>query len=464
MSLGLRFRRYVRLAPGLRLNFSGSGMSLTAGPRGASVNFGSRGTYLNAGIPGTGLYSRTRLDSPSSHVAASVSEGPQKVLVNVEITLDDEGKLKLDYNRAPAPEYLITKAKREHGDEIREVIEGVCEKVNGQAKALASIHTQTPPPTARVVYKRRDFDESSPKAPLPKSHGVLGWVFKGVAAKIDAANQSAQEKYKSDLAAWSHRKSAFEAEEAERQEFLEHLVFTDPAAMEKHFAQGLQDIDWPRETHVSFEILEAGRGINVDVDLPEVEDMPKKSWNLPAHSFKPTIKQISESQLLKLYADHVQGVGFRIMGEAFAILPSIQTVTLSAYTQRPNPAMGAMQDEYVYSVRASRDVWSRINFNNLGALDVTEALAQFELRRDMGKNGVMKAIEPLVSMEHAGQRQVVDVVSRGVATPPGLAISSNGAMHDRRASPRELVVPETESLHHSGPEAFEDNVGAIEEL
>jgi len=59
--MGVRFRRSIKLAPGLRLNFSGSGVSLSAGPRGASVNFGSRGAFVNTGIPGTGLYSRSRL-------------------------------------------------------------------------------------------------------------------------------------------------------------------------------------------------------------------------------------------------------------------------------------------------------------------------------------------------------------------------------------------------------------------
>ena len=41
------------------------------------------------------------------------------------------------------------------------------------------------------------------------------------------------------------------------------------------------------------------------------------------------------------------------------------TVTLSAYTQRPNPATGGVQDDYVYSVRVHRDAWSRIHFEKL---------------------------------------------------------------------------------------------------
>jgi hypothetical protein len=62
--MGFRFQRRVKLFPGVRLNFSGSGISTTIGVRGASVTLGPRGTYANVGLPGTGLSYRTRLDRP----------------------------------------------------------------------------------------------------------------------------------------------------------------------------------------------------------------------------------------------------------------------------------------------------------------------------------------------------------------------------------------------------------------
>ena len=46
--MGFRFRRSIRLAPGLRLNVGKRGVSLSAGVRGASMSFGSRGTYLSS--------------------------------------------------------------------------------------------------------------------------------------------------------------------------------------------------------------------------------------------------------------------------------------------------------------------------------------------------------------------------------------------------------------------------------
>lgn len=92
---------------------------------------------------------------------------------------------------------------------------------------------------------------------------------------------------------------------------------------------------------------------------------------------------------------HVHGIGFRIIGEAFAVLPKAKQVVLSAFSQRPNKATGAVGDEYLYSVRVKRGDWSMINFANLAELDVIAALERFELRRDMTKTGVFRPVEPI---------------------------------------------------------------------
>lgn len=59
--MGFRWRKSVRLLPGVRLNFSRSGVSTSIGPRGATLNFGARGPRATFGLPGTGLSYSTRL-------------------------------------------------------------------------------------------------------------------------------------------------------------------------------------------------------------------------------------------------------------------------------------------------------------------------------------------------------------------------------------------------------------------
>jgi len=53
--MGLRYRKRVKVAPGVHLNISKSGISTSVGKRGSTVNFSSKGTRVTTGIPGTGI-------------------------------------------------------------------------------------------------------------------------------------------------------------------------------------------------------------------------------------------------------------------------------------------------------------------------------------------------------------------------------------------------------------------------
>jgi hypothetical protein len=53
--VGFRFRKSVSILPGLRVNFSTGGTSLSLGRRGFHYTLGPKGTRVTVGIPGTGL-------------------------------------------------------------------------------------------------------------------------------------------------------------------------------------------------------------------------------------------------------------------------------------------------------------------------------------------------------------------------------------------------------------------------
>ena len=53
--MGLRFQRHFSLLPGLRLNVSKSGASVSIGHRGAWYTIGPKGQRASVGLPGTGL-------------------------------------------------------------------------------------------------------------------------------------------------------------------------------------------------------------------------------------------------------------------------------------------------------------------------------------------------------------------------------------------------------------------------
>jgi len=68
----LRFRRSLKIAPGVRLNVTKTGFGVTAGPRGAHYSVNSSGTRTRSiGLPGTGLYYQDRLGGRRAKPAAT---------------------------------------------------------------------------------------------------------------------------------------------------------------------------------------------------------------------------------------------------------------------------------------------------------------------------------------------------------------------------------------------------------
>ena len=70
--MGFRFSRHFKIAPGIRLNISKSGLSTSVGTKGAWFTVGSKGTRTTVGIPGTGIsYTETHAAShraPTAHL------------------------------------------------------------------------------------------------------------------------------------------------------------------------------------------------------------------------------------------------------------------------------------------------------------------------------------------------------------------------------------------------------------
>ena len=61
--MSFRFFRRIRLAPGLMLNLSKRGGSLSFGPRGAKITAGTSGVRRTMSLPGTGLWYTEKVGS-----------------------------------------------------------------------------------------------------------------------------------------------------------------------------------------------------------------------------------------------------------------------------------------------------------------------------------------------------------------------------------------------------------------
>lgn len=394
--MGMRFRRSITLAPGIRMNLSGGGLSWTLGPRGASIGIGQRGTFLNTGLPGTGLYSRQKISPGGSQPRRS--PGTTTTTFTATISIGDDGTLTFkDEAGYPLPEARIDALKKQQGDALHKLIQGKCDEINNQIEALGDIYHYTSNPKTHPQYVPNAYDLPMPFAPEPKKAGFLGWLFSSIAARIEAENAAASQVFERKVADWQHAKSAFESSEAARKKIFSDVLTGEAEAMEQFFSHVLSDIVWPRETLVSLEVEDDSKRIWINVDLPEIDDMPRKTASVPQRGYKLSVKEMGATWVQKLYMKHIHAIGFRIIGEAFAMLPSVDEVVLSGYSQRPSAATGQVGDEYLYSVQVNRWDWEAINFDNLAAVDVVEAFSRFDLRRSMTKTGIFKPIDPFTS-------------------------------------------------------------------
>jgi Protein of unknown function (DUF4236) len=82
-----RFYRRMRIFPGLSVNLSKSGPSLTMGVRGAHLTMGPRGIRRTVGIPGTGIYytsqSGHHTGVHSAHTETPISPDAQRAAHSV---------------------------------------------------------------------------------------------------------------------------------------------------------------------------------------------------------------------------------------------------------------------------------------------------------------------------------------------------------------------------------------------
>lgn len=93
--MGIRFRKRIKILPGVHINLSRSGVSTSLGVRGASITKGHGKTRTNLGIPGSGISHNTVTTDakPNNDDEGVLTRGANKVLtVGAESALHLIGK------------------------------------------------------------------------------------------------------------------------------------------------------------------------------------------------------------------------------------------------------------------------------------------------------------------------------------------------------------------------------------
>jgi hypothetical protein len=351
--MGIRFRKALKLFPGVKLNLSFSGVSATIGPRGASVNIGPRGTFLNTGIPGTGLYSRERLFQPQRNVRKNLA-----TLAGLDAEDGQSG--------SALPESI------RRYTELSELME----------------HVHWTTPKTAPTYVPRLFEDPAPDARTPVPIGLLDRLL-GRRAEIEKANLTEQASYEEAYRDWLGRKSKHEAEEGDRKDKYGNRIFSSPLDALQVMDAELQRDRWAFPFTVDLKSDAKFAWLYAHVDLPEIEEFPQTQPVIERDKLK--WRALTPYQQRERYAQYVHGLMFKIVGLGFACAPAVPWVVAVGYTQRSLLTPTSRYDANIISISAKRTEWG---FKDVSQLDAMSELTKFDLRREFGVDMELREVIP----------------------------------------------------------------------
>lgn len=431
----MRFRRRLKICKGVSLNVSGSGISTSIGLRGASITTGNNGVYANYGIPGTGIYNRQKIaggNSSRSTLTSNFSSSPQhgsKVVVRFSMDLDDNNNpIVMDQNGVPiTDDILLSAIKRtpeyKQGVHVlsQRVINRIAEKDSGFIEIYK--HTERPISEKEVlaalnelqpeVYDKNTYSKEEPTLEGIKSQleeesknkisSILFWTIKKKREQYVSSNL--QHRFDEIHSNWAKEKKEFEdyedrlkkeydelnlKEYEKKKSRIENILAGEESYVEQKIQTIISQIELPIEFSIDYEYHPDDATLLVDLDLPEIEDMPNEIAKT-LKSGKVSVRTKSQKQTTQEYATCVCGLAFFFSGMFFNVSTKINWIRISGYTQRLNPKTNTINDDYVFSVKFNRDDFSRLDYKNINPV---ESLMHFPHLIDLTTTYRMKTINP----------------------------------------------------------------------
>ncbi len=163
----------------------------------------------------------------------------------------------------------------------------------------------------------------------------------------------------------------------------------DAAKAEQALEDWLAESEAPIEFSIQTEVVEEKGMIMIDLDLPEIENMPQNVLSeLADGTIK--IKKKTKKQQYEDYRTCVFGLGEYVASHAFGVVPQAKKIVVSAYTQRRDEKTGDLLDVFIYSV-----VFERADFTkDYQEKDPYDFCSGLKSRFYVLASGVMKEIAP----------------------------------------------------------------------
>jgi len=151
----------------------------------------------------------------------------------------------------------------------------------------------------------------------------------------------------------------------------------------------LGEAELPVPVEIQMDVCPEKKAILVDLDLPEIEDMPQRKLTELA-SGEVKIKEKSQKEKREDYQRCVFGLGEFVAANLLNLVGQAEKVLVSAYTQRRDAETGDLNDTFIYSI-----VFDRAAFKaEYQKTEPAELCGRLKGRFITLSTGVMKQIVP----------------------------------------------------------------------
>lgn len=398
--MAFRFSRRVSILPGLKLNLSGGGVSLSAGVRGAHINVGSRGAFASAGISGTGISYRQRVSGGQSGRSAS-SSGPfsprrweatlrridrEKAAGEAVKQLEEEWEAyqqTINFWR-PLPQiptfedFILAQSRRPFEPEPPPLGPSWPEE---QAACLARL--------TESVKSQWEYRVLPGFLASIEAKKMFSSVWPMEEARIQASHDEARAEHEQRM---EESRSAWDSSEVARVAWLTRLTSGDLEEIKNTLTEIFSGLSLPsQETTECAFFFNAADSVSISLVLPGMEAVIASVRKRLLKN--GTVKESARSRLESNqdYFNLVTGECAFVAAEVFSYLPLCQTIRMAAHTKRAKVRESDMIDTYLLDAVYSRD--------GLRGFDAEKTSMQTLLidsgsRFDLGADYKLKRIAP----------------------------------------------------------------------
>jgi hypothetical protein len=341
VTVGLRFRKSFKIAPGVRLNVSNKSTGLSFGGNGLRYSINSSGRSTGSvGIPETGLsYVTTKSSKPSKTKAYQTHR-------NLQVQ----------------QKQLVKEQEKELAQYEVDLFENQCELVK-------SIHLEADDVVdwMRILNSPSPYQlgETGPKETEAQHNydhykpGFFEKVFNKDEEKYAQLSEQIQRAKAEDEKAYK-----------EWEELVEFVKYVQAGDIDTYF-KVIEEMD-PLS-----DLNEFGSGFEFSTDDPSYMEV---EFDVHSHHIIPTtekkltktgklsVRQMPKTRYYALLQDYVCSCILRIARDLFALLP-LETVMIHAYDEQLNTETGQKERLLILSIKIDRDILEGLNFENIDCSD-----------------------------------------------------------------------------------------------